>query len=1062
MNKEIKYLKYFIGFFIIGLTILIGGTLLFIITKEFQSINKLAIAEGKTSYNKDLLYRSWASMHGGVYVPVTDTTPPNPYLSHIPDRDITTEKGKKLTLMNPAYMTRQVFTIGENHNEVQGNITSLNPLRKENKPDDWEIKALQLFEKGELEYSSIEKINGKEYMRFMHAMKVEQSCLKCHSQQGYKVGDIRGGISVSVPMEKYKEIAISHSKKQTIVFLIIYIIILFLSIFGYKRFLLELKKRLSIQNELIESGKILKMQNNEYAALNEELIKAKEIAEESELQLNLIADSFVNGMLYQVALLDENKRRFNYVSKAVKNLYGASPDEIMQNPDLIYSKIHPDDAADLIAKEKEALQNMSIFETEARMVNIDGSIRWSYFISKPRIIEGVMCFDGVELDITKRKQLELDLITAKEKAEESEEKFKAAFYTSPDAVSISTLNGEYVEINEGFTRTSGYTETEVLGKTASEINIWAVPEDRNTFVETLRKNDYIENFESFFRVKNGTIIPALVSARIITLKNEPFILSVTRNITERKKYESELINSKEKAEESENKFRTLFKQNNSVQLLIDPALGNIIDANQAACDFYGYSYQELTSIKIQDINQYSEELIKLEMQRAKEKQRNYFEFKHKLSNGTARDVEVYSNPIQIDGKKYLISIIHDITARKTAENELTKAKAKAEESDRLKSAFLANMSHEIRTPMNGILGFSALLSKPGLENKEQHNYIKVIQKSGARMLNIISEIVDISKIESGLTEVKIKEVNITEKLESVYELLKPDADDKAIKLFIKDSLPMDKAVFKTDEEKLFAILSNLVKNAIKYTDKGSVEFGYISASLPSKKNELQFYVKDTGIGIPKERQQAIFKRFIQADIADIQARQGAGLGLSIAKAYVEMLGGKIWVESEQGKGSCFYFTLQCNIELKEKEVASEVVSAKSVENYINSEVSGLKILIAEDDEVSKDLISINIKPFSSKILTTTTGVETIEACRNTPDIDLILMDIQMPDINGYEATRQIRQFNTDVVIIAQTAFGLAGDREKAIAAGCNDYISKPIKKGDLVLIIQKHFKNYQK
>ena len=1175
MNKEIKYLKYFIVFFIIGLTIIIGGTLLFNIKKGFQSVNELAIAEGKASYNKDLLYRRWASMHGGVYVPITDTTPPNPYLSHIPDRDITTEKGKKLTLINPAYMTRQVFTIGETQNEVKGHITSLNPIRKENKPDDWEINALQLFEKGELEYSIIEKINGNEYMRFMHAMKVEQSCLKCHSQQGYKVGDIRGGISVSVPMEKYKEIAISHSKKQTIVFLLIYIVILFLGIFGYKRFLLELKKRLSIQNELIESGKVLKMQNKEYAALNEELI------------------------------------------------------------------------------------------------------------------------------------------TAKEKAEESEEKFKAAFYTSPDAVSISTLNGKYVEINEGFTRISGYTETEVLGKTASEINIWAVPEDRNTFVETLKKNNYIENFECLFRAKNGTIIPALVSAQIITFKNEPFILAVTRNITERKKYEAELINSKEKAEESERKFRVLFESLpigvtladkngqiitsnsaaekilgltkedqlqrsidgnewsiirhdrtlmppkeyasvralneqrpiNNIEMGIDKGINKVtwINVNAAPIKDNGVviSYEDITERKRAEEDVIiSKERFVLAMNAAKDglydwnlvtneiyyspgwksmlgykdeelpndfsvwekltephdvqkswklqqqlinKQRDRFEMEFKMKHkdghwvdilsradavfneagkairmvGTHIDIserkraqekiqlaeenlkntfnvspsiiskvnlntgyfleaspavtrilgytakEFTSKPIwefihpddkgktdvavetHISGNdityfenRYLCkdgsykwmawhgrhgekdgivtTIGSDITKRKQAEIELIKAKEKAEESDRLKSAFLANMSHEIRTPMNGILGFSNLLNEPGLESEEQQAYIKIIQKSGARMLNILSEIVEISKIESGAVDLQIRQLNINKKMESVYELSKPDATVKSINLSLKNNLRLREPILNTDEAKLDSILTNLVKNAIKYTDEGSIEFGYNPKEIDGR-NLLEFYVKDTGVGIENHRQDAIFDRFIQANIEDVEARQGAGLGLTIVKSYVELLGGKVWVESEMGIGSTFYFTLPYNTNPKQKSVDKNDLPSKKVSNQINPELSELKILIADDDETSLIYLSTIIKDITNNVLVASSGIETVKICQSNSDINLVLMDIQMPEMNGYEATQQIRKFNKEVIIVAQTAFAMAGDRQKSIAVGCNDYISKPIKKGELVALIQKYF-----
>ena len=213
-------------------------------------------------------------------------------------------------------------------------------------------------------------------------------------------------------------------------------------------------------------------------------------------------------------------------------------------------------------------------------------------------------------------------------------------------------------------------------------------------------------------------------------------------------------------------------------------------------------------------------------------------------------------------------------------------------------------------------------------------------------------------------------------------------------------------------------------------------------------------MKDTGIGIPKDRQSAIFERFVQADISDKMARQGAGLGLSISKAYVEMLGGKIWVESEEGIGSTFYFTLPYNAAPEEKKVVGKVVQVQ----YQKNQIKKLKVLIAEDDVISEMLITIDVENFSKEILKAKNGLEAIEVCRNNPDTDLILMDIQMPVMNGHEATRQIRQFNKDVVIIAQTAFGLSGDREKAIEAGCNAYISKPIKKDELLSLIQKYFK----
>jgi signal transduction histidine kinase/CheY-like chemotaxis protein len=416
-----------------------------------------------------------------------------------------------------------------------------------------------------------------------------------------------------------------------------------------------------------------------------------------------------------------------------------------------------------------------------------------------------------------------------------------------------------------------------------------------------------------------------------------------------------------------------------------------------------------------------------------------------------------------NGKPERFVFMHEnITESKRAEKELIKAKEQAEESDRLKSAFLANMSHEIRTPMNGILGFAELLKEPELTGEQQQQYIRIIEKSGARMLNIINDIVDISKIEAGLMKVEMKESNINDQLEYIYTFFKPEVVSKGLKLLIKPSLAASESNIITDREKLYAILTNLVKNAIKYTQKGSIILGYDVVEAQNfaplqHPTHLQFYVKDTGIGIPKDRQEAIFERFIQADISDKMARQGAGLGLSITKAYLKMLGGKIWVESEEGKGSVFYFTIPYIIDLQEKIIFKNDNPVETTKNLITPESPGLKILIAEDDEISEMLLSIEIEKYSKEIIKVKSGDKAVDICHNNTDIDLVLMDIQMSGLDGYEATRQIRKFNKDVIIIAQTAYGLYGDREKAIQAGCNDYISKPIIKGDLFAIIQKYF-----
>jgi CheY-like chemotaxis protein len=339
------------------------------------------------------------------------------------------------------------------------------------------------------------------------------------------------------------------------------------------------------------------------------------------------------------------------------------------------------------------------------------------------------------------------------------------------------------------------------------------------------------------------------------------------------------------------------------------------------------------------------------------------------------------------------------------------------------------------------------LKEPNLTIDEQMDFIQIIQISGARMLNTINNIVDISKIESGQMNIDIKKSNINEKMEFTYKFFKPEVESKGLQLLLRNSLPSTESIIKTDNEKVYAVLTNLVKNAIKFTFEGFIEFGY-----EKKGNYLEFFVKDTGIGIPENQKELIFERFRQGNESLEREYEGSGLGLSISKSYVEMLDGKIWLVSEEGKGSTFYFTIPYNVVAEEKSTIENAV----IENANEVQINNLKILIVEDDEVSYSLLSRILQNISKEVLHEITGIKAIEACRNNPDLDLVLMDIRMPNMDGNEATRQIRQFNKDVIIIAQTAYAFSGDCEKAIEAGCNDYISKPIDKTILYELIKKH------
>ena len=636
---------------------------------------------------------------------------------------------------------------------------------------------------------------------------------------------------------------------------------------------------------------------------------------------------------------------------------------------------------------------------------------------------------------------------------ESELKYRTLIENSADAIYL-LYNRKFEIINPSFKKMFGYSIDEV-NRSGFDFLQLVAPESKNRIEERFKKmqqGKYVDpRYEFTALTKTGEKKEVEASVSYLDFKGKKATQGVIRDISERKA--------------AERKLRLLGRavHQNPVAIVITDSGGMIEYINPVFEKITGYSADETIGKNPRILNSgyHSKEFYKNLWETILSGQDWEGEFKNQKKNGELYWEDAIISPILNSQKKitHFVAVKEDITEKKKMLEDLIIAKDKAEESDRLKSAFLANMSHEIRTPMNGILGFSELLKEPNLTGEEQQQYISVIERSGARMLNIINDIIDISKIESGLMKLDIKETNINEQIEYIYTFFKPEVEAKGMKFSFNTPLSAKEATIATDSEKVYAILTNLVKNAIKYSHKGSIEIGYkiveIHRPAPNAfggRAALQFYIKDTGIGIPIDRQEAIFERFIQADIANKMAHQGAGLGLSITRAYIELLGGKIWVESEEGKGSIFYFSLPYNAVLAKETTFPQTDTSDKKDN-----IKKLKILIAEDDEVSEMLLDQMIKMYGKEVLKARTGNEAVESCKNNPDIDLVLMDIRMPEMNGYEAIKQIRDFNKKVVIIAQTAYGLTGDREKAIKAGCNDYLSKPINKDKLQSLMHKYF-----
>jgi signal transduction histidine kinase/CheY-like chemotaxis protein len=425
-----------------------------------------------------------------------------------------------------------------------------------------------------------------------------------------------------------------------------------------------------------------------------------------------------------------------------------------------------------------------------------------------------------------------------------------------------------------------------------------------------------------------------------------------------------------------------------------------------------------------------------------------------------------------DGSTLWHGIISDVTDRKLAEEKLLKQNQEiesqyeeymqlnevlrqtnfdleiaiehAQESDKLKTAFLQNVSHEIRTPLNGIIGFSNLLQAEDITKEEINEFTGIIQQSGTRLIEIVNNVLDISKIETGQKEVHHKSISINSIITDLYSFFSPVANAKNISLNYYYGLDDANSVIGTDDTMLNQILTNLINNAIKFTSTGFIDFGYEISD-----QYLQFYVKDTGTGIPNELQEKIFERFIQAETSITRGYEGAGLGLAICKGLVDLLGGKIWVVSEVGLGSTFYFTIPYS--------PNKVIVTKELEETKKSStIKTVKVLIAEDDYTSYLYLRSALKRINCEVIWVENGEKAIEAVNNNTDIELILMDIRMPVMDGIEAITQIKRIRPDIPIIAQTAYAFSQERDQILMTGCEEYVSKPIETSKLMKLIDKY------
>ncbi len=675
-------------------------------------------------------------------------------------------------------------------------------------------------------------------------------------------------------------------------------------------------------------------------------------------------------------------------------------------------------------------------------------------------------------DITDRKRAEYEL-------RKSEEKFRKIFENVQDIFYQADIEGRIVEISPSIERYSGYKPEELIGKKVEDV--YFNPEDRTELLKVLTSKGEVEDYILRLKTKAGKRV--FVSANIHLLPgpdgNTIGIEGSLRDVSER-------IIAEEKLKENENLLR---KQNeeyaalnqelrwrNDQILMINQELQQasdiftnirtglhiyhleepdddrtfrMIGTNPAAERLTGLAARDLLGntldenfpgLREKGIPQAYAEVVRTKISR----QFDELLYSDERVVEGAFSFNAFPLPDNCVGISFE-NITEQYKARELiVENnrQLKEAKEKAEESDRLKSAFLANMSHEIRTPMNGIMGFSMMLADPLLPKETRDSYLKIVNSSCDQLLHIVNDIIDISKIEAGQIDVSESAFDLKILLNELFTFYSSATQEKGVKLEIdhrRCNVNTSSWII-SDRTKLRQIFDNLFSNAVKFTPSGRI---VLRCELID--GFIRFELEDTGIGIEPELQNVIFERFRQVESNYTKTYGGTGLGLAITRAYIEKLGGKISVHSEFGKGSKFSFKLPY-------KPVSEVNTQNDHVSKFRPLDLGMTVLVVEDEEINWLYLNEILKN-RAKVLRAVNGSEAIELVKQNQGIDIVLMDIKLPDINGLELTKILKSMNGRIKVIAQTAYALSGDRESVIAAGCSGYISKPVNRDELLNLI---------
>lgn len=855
----------------------------------------------------------------------------------------------------------------------------------------------------------------------------------------------------------------------------------------YKKFTEAVKTKKTVEFEYYHKPWNIWLEIRIISSVDGTLIFYREITEERK-QISFIKHAYnIINKSESVAFLSKNEKGIPliFASENTSKIFGYSAEDFLTQKIRLKDILHPSSQEEAKEAALSAIKGEipKGYKTKpTQIITKKGELKWVQAnVYSIRDNQGrTTHIQGIVSDITR-------LMKDRELIESSRRTYYEIFEKTYDAVFI-IKNNWIVNCNQATVELFGYeNKYEIIGsrptEDSPEFQEDGEPSDimaKKMIKITLEKGNH--RFKWLKKKKDGTIFPTEVTlTKLKDIQGEDILHVLIRDITEQERKEK-----LEKVIFNISKASNEFEDFERFAIFIKEELHKIIDTSNFYIAFYnkkeneiniGFSHDKrlvlpkeisaektLTGIILKSgrpllVNEEKyEELIKQkQIVRSGYPAKVWLGVPLKDSEGVfgVLGLQSYSNPDAYSKKdvalfEFVANQISTTIQRKNTDEKLKEAVRRAQESDKLKSSFLANMSHEIRTPMNGIIGFSELLANEKLTKKEIVKYAEIINSSGVQLLSIVNDVLDISKIESGVVKLHPQTDNLNKTINELHTFYKQIAKEKGLKLSCTKALPNEESFINTDITKLKQVLTNLITNAIKFTNKGEISFGYTI-----EKKYLKFFVKDTGIGIEKKYQRIIFNRFVQAENSPKQ-HKGTGLGLAICKKTIELFKGKIWIEESTTKGTTICFTIPYNKEVKSDKPEKETIAITTAKTILKDKEKKT-ILIADDEMFNRLFITEIFTKTNLEIIEVENGKQAVEKSRKVP-IDLILMDLKMPIMGGVEALKIIKQEKPNLPIIGLSAFAMESDKQKALEEGFDDYVTKPINKALLFRVISKHLK----